>query len=237
MPGLYLNDAEEVKKTEPTPISPPASRRQGHRATDGRTALSAGGFCGAKPTFLRSLSDRPSTRRLGSSLPQAGGESRVLRGVQAALEHVQQRIEIVTHECGRVQPEAGKHRAAQGPIFGRGEPFVPSLMQDEPVDLALEDAPDEVLADTVALVRLEFLVQVVTLAAGGDFGDEIGRSVDVVIRVDLDLTTRLGLDKKNGVGLGHVAQVQAHTGVITELDSGRPRSVKEEPTDQTRVRC
>ena len=115
----------------------------------------------------------------------------MLRGVQAPLEHAQQRIEIVAHECGRVEPEAGKHRAAQGSIFGQCEPFVPSLVQDEPVDLALEDTPDDVLADTVALVSLEFGVQVVTLAAGGDFGNEVGRSVDVVVRIDFDLTTIL----------------------------------------------
>ena len=65
------------------------------------------GFTPMLPDHLRL------TRRLGPSLPELGGEVRVLRGVHAALEHVQQRLEIVTHECGGVKPQAGKRRAAE----------------------------------------------------------------------------------------------------------------------------
>jgi hypothetical protein len=44
-----------------------------------------------------------------------------------------------------------------------------------------EHAPDDVLADTIATVSLEFLVQVVTPAAGGDLGDELRGTVEIAV--------------------------------------------------------
>ena len=48
-------------------------------------------------------------------------------------------------------------------------------------------------------------MQVVALAAGGDFGDEFWSAVDVIILVDLGLPPTLGRNEQEAVRLRHVA--------------------------------
>src|SRR5690349_17250758 len=98
----------------------------------------------------------------------------MLGNVQALLEDGHHGVAIVAQQRGRVEPEPGKHRAAEDAIIRRSEPFVLSLTKDEPVDLAIQYAPDQVLADSVSLISSELVVQVVAGAARGDFGDELG---------------------------------------------------------------
>jgi len=106
--------------------------------------------------------------------------------IENSLKNVQQCHEIYIYQRRRVEPQTGKDRAAQGTVLSRQEWLVPRFAEDEPVDLPLGDAPDDVFADTVSLVSLELVVQVVAGAAGCDMipassapRDRLGGSFDI----------------------------------------------------------
>ena len=149
----------------------------------------------------------------------------MLGGVQALLEDRLDRRLLAAHQGGRIEPEAGKHRAAKDAIGRRGHQLESPFAVHEPVDLAVEDPPDDILAHAVSAVGVELLPQVVTDAAGGDFRDQLGRSLDVIILADAGLSPMFGQDDQEGVGLGFVVQVQADGAVIARLDPGRVRFI------------
>ena len=109
-----------------------------------------------------------------AGLLQPGHEVGVLGGVQALLDHGVHRIAVAAHQGDGIEPEARKHRTAQNAVGPRSERHVTFLMKHEPVDLPIEDAPDDVFAGTVAPVSGELIPEVVTGAAGSDFGDQVG---------------------------------------------------------------
>ncbi len=78
------------------------------------------------------------------------------------------------HEGGRIQPETGEDRAAQDAVCRRRHRRESPSAVHEPIDLAVKHTPDDVFANAVAPVGVQLFSQVVTGAAGRDFGDELG---------------------------------------------------------------
>jgi len=116
-----------------------------------------------------------STRRLASGPLQVGFEFRMFGRAQALLQHVEQLREITAQERGRVEPQAGEDRAAQDSIVSGRKPPVLRLAQDEPVDLPIVDAPDDVFSDAVSLIRLELVVDYTPTGRSGTRPDRPGR--------------------------------------------------------------
>ena len=125
---------------------------------------------------------------------QSGHEVGVLGGVQAVLEDRLDRRLLASHQGGWIEPQAGKYRAAQDAVRRRGHQLEAPFAVHEPVDLAIKDPPDDVLADAVAPVGVQLFPEVVTGAAGRDFRDQLGRSLYVIILADAGLSTPLGPD-------------------------------------------
>ncbi len=117
-------------------------------------------------------------------------------------EHRLDRRLFASHQRGWIEPEAGEHRAAEDAIGRRGHQLEVPVAVHEPVDLAIKDPPDDVLADAVAPVGVQLFPEVVTGAAGRDFRNQLGRSLDVIILADAGLSTPLGPDDQVSVGLG-----------------------------------
>ena len=66
------------------------------------------GTCWGGPTVLNG--------RACALFPQPGDEFDMLRRVQSTLQHGHQPVEIVIEECGRIEPQTRKDRAAQATV-------------------------------------------------------------------------------------------------------------------------
>ncbi len=93
---------------------------------------------------------------------EPGDEFLVFPGVQTALQGVHQSVEIVKNNRRCVEPETGKHGTPQCPIVRWIKPLMAFVAKHKPIDLAVEDAPDQVFANLVPEVSSELTVQVVS---------------------------------------------------------------------------
>src|SRR5262249_20650356 len=100
--------------------------------------------------------------------PKAFDEGGVFGALQAFLNDGEDAREVAGDEGGWVEPEAWEDGAAEPAVGIRSEPFKGLVAQDEPIDDLVEDAPDDVFADLVPAIDLEFRAQVEAHAAGGD---------------------------------------------------------------------
>ena len=112
------------------------------------------------------------------------------RLAQGALLLAQHGGEIVLENGVDIQTEPGEHLAVkQSGRVGLQWP-VGAVDELEPVDTALQGAPDQVLPHAVAPVRMELVVQIVGRAAGCNLGDQLRRAFDVVVIAQPRLTAR-----------------------------------------------
>ena len=68
----------------------------------------------------------------------------MLGGADPLEDHRQDPGRIAADQRGRVEPEAGEDLAAEDAVGPRLEALVLPSSQDEPVDRAVEDPPDDV---------------------------------------------------------------------------------------------
>ena len=108
-----------------------------------------------------------------------------------------------------------------------------AIHEREPVDLAVERSPDDVFEDAVSGICVALRVQVVADAAGGDFGDEFGSAVDVVVLVVAG--SAAARDAQHHVWLGFVGVVEANRGVVGDFYSRRVPRIECEPADESCV--
>ena len=101
--------------------------------------------------------------------------------------------------------------------------------QDEPVELLIVDAPDEIFADAVAAVDVELGVQVVAGAAGSHLGHQLGRLFDVIVGADARLAAARRVDQQQGVGLRLVVQVKPDRRIVGTCYSRRGGFVGAQP--------
>src|SRR5262249_23607224 len=88
---------------------------------------------------------------------------------------------LALDEGGRGEPKAGEHRTAEDAVGRRRQGPEPPVAVNEPVDLSIEDPPDDILADPVAAIDVQLLPQVIADAAGRDLRDQFGSPFDVVV--------------------------------------------------------
>src|SRR6478672_3247490 len=98
----------------------------------------------------------------------------MLRRAQAALEDSLDDRLLATHQAGRLEPETREYGAAEDAVGRWRHRLETPVAVHEPVDLAIEDPPDDILAYVVPAVDVQLLSQVVTGAAGRDLGDHLG---------------------------------------------------------------
>ena len=108
----------------------------------------------------------------------------MLWALQTLVQDGEDLCQVTGQKRGRIEPEAGEDRAAEDPIRRERHRLVSALAKDEPVDLPVEHAPDDVFADAIAAIDVSFSCEVVAGAAGGDLGDKLGRALDVIVFAD-----------------------------------------------------
>src|ERR1700722_15952788 len=90
-----------------------------------------------------------------------GDKGGVLGRGDSSLKHGQDLNEVPTNQGARVEPKTGKDLAFIIGGVGQGQRLKAPFAEREPVDGRVPDAPDKVFADAIALVSLEFIVEVV----------------------------------------------------------------------------
>jgi hypothetical protein len=95
-----------------------------------------------------------------------------------------------------------------------------------PVDRAIADPPDDVLAHVVGGIGLELLTHVIADAAGGDLRDEIRSPLDVAIFANSHLPGMLGLDEQEAVRLWLILRAEPHGAVVADLHARRTHFVR-----------
>ena len=111
------------------------------------------------------------------------------REFKPRVQGAHQSVEIVKNKRRCVEPETGKHGTPQCPIVRWIKPLMAFVAKHKPIDLAVEDAPDQVFANLVPEVSSELTVQVVSRATGGNLGDEFRGAVHVAILINVGLSS------------------------------------------------
>ena len=120
--------------------------------------------------------------------------------------------------------------------FRGGERDVFTLFENEVIDLAVEDAPDDVLADAVAAVDVELGVEVIAGGGSGDFCNQFGGTFDIPFGINARLTATSFENAKISVRLGHVVEVEAKGPVVAAGHAWRCGAICAQPSDQVEVR-
>ena len=121
----------------------------------------------------------------------------------------------------------------EDPALVRSEILKSTIPQNEPINLAVVDAPDYVLAITVAFVNAQLFVQVIADATGGNLGDKLRHAHDVAVLVKYHLAITIGLDEEHGIGLGALPTSRSTVllspssvpGVLAAIVKSQPTSV------------
>ena len=106
------------------------------------------------------------------------------------VDHLERAGQIAPQQRGGVEPQSGKDQAVHDAAVIGFQPLVAAAAEHEPVDLLIENAPHDVLLDSVAAVRIQFGIQIVAGHAGRHFRDEFGGRLDVIVRSDPHLTVQ-----------------------------------------------
>src|SRR5262245_34915546 len=113
----------------------------------------------------------------------------MLRCRGTLLDDVEHFGELRVHQRLHVEPQSWKPAATVDAIFAR-QPHELLAFENEPVDLAIQNAPDDVFLDPIASIGFELRVEIMAYAAGRDFADPFG-SADDVAAFKSHLTTML----------------------------------------------
>ena len=149
---------------------------------------------------------------------------------QAVLENCLHAWGVAAHQGRRIEPEARKNLASieTGVVNGRANEF--AVSQDEPIDLLIEHAPDDVFLHAIPAIDIKLGVEVVTGAARSHLSDELWRSFKVVISGDSRLAAVIRIDEEYGIRLWLVVEVQAHARVVGNNHARSRRFVDSQPS-------
>jgi len=119
---------------------------------------------------------------------------------------------VARERCLHRQDESGENATFDETVLhGKRAVFV--LLQREPFDGSVEDAPEEVLGDPAAAVARELFPGVARDAARGDLHDEFRGAGEVAFFIGRSPATMSGVKEEQGVGLGHVVGAEADGGI------------------------
>ena len=93
---------------------------------------------------------------------------------------------------GRIEPQTGEGLALIPARGGHWQGSEPAIAEHEPIDGLVQDSPDDVLKDTIALVSLKFLVEIVARAARGDLADQLRASHHIAVVAGVRLAAVAG---------------------------------------------
>src|SRR3954454_20256127 len=153
----------------------------------------------------------------------------MLAGAQALLERTRYGREIAGDHRLRVKPQARKDGAVVNAARGRDEAIVVALAQDEVIDLAVVNAPDDVLAHAVAAIDIELVVQIVACGTSCDLGDQFRRTGYVAFCVDARLPGTRRVDQQVCIGVRFFFETEAQGAVVTTLHPWSRGSVQAKP--------
>src|SRR5208337_1645464 len=166
---------------------------------------------------------------LGFHLFQAGHEIGMLRGVQTFLNDGKDAGQVMIPQRDRIEPETREDRAAIKAVCRESHRLVAPLAEHEPVDLAVEHAPDNVFADAVAAVNLELDAQIVTGTTRSDLGHKLGSTLEVIVIADPCLAAESGINDQASVWLRFVVQVQPNAAIVAGFDAGSASLILTQP--------
>lgn len=105
---------------------------------------------------------------------EVADELGVFRRRQAQLENGDDTGQVVAKQGRRIEPQTGEDIAVEQARGVGFEAFVAVFAQYEPVDRSVPDAPYHVLANSVAAIGPELVVQIIAGAAGSHLDDQFG---------------------------------------------------------------
>jgi hypothetical protein len=159
----------------------------------------------------------------------------VLGRIRSLRNHGQDSGHFPAQQRGCVEPDTREDRAAKDSVFSRSDLLKLLVTQEEPVDLVVEHANRDIFTYAVSTVDIEFLVQVVAHAAGGDFRDQVRGAIDLAIVIGRHIAAILRLDEQLAVGLTNVAQVWATGAIVAAVQFRRPSLVMPVPIEEVMV--
>ena len=160
----------------------------------------------------------------------------MLRGVQTFLNDGKDAGQVMIPQRDRIEPETREYCAAIKAVYRESHRLVAPLAEHEPVDLAVEHAPDNVFADAIAAVNLELDAEIVAGTTGSNLGHHVRRAFHVIVGADSCLAAALRLDEEKRVRLGLVVEIEADAAVVSALDTGSSRLVVTQPITDVQVR-
>src|SRR5207302_1651908 len=96
--------------------------------------------------------------------------------------------EIASNQGSGIKPQTWKDFALVNTGRGQGQSFVLTFAETEPVDGTVPHTPNDIFADCVTTIDLEFGVQIIAHAACRHLRDQFRCSHDIAILADPGLT-------------------------------------------------
>src|SRR5579872_6659990 len=174
----------------------------------------------------------PSLRRLAVQFPD---EVAVLISGQPRLQDHEYACYVSFDHRRRIKPEAGKNFAAINAVVCQRQPIEPTFAQNKPVDRPFENAPHDVLANSVAAVGIQLVVQVVADARRRHFGHELRRPFEKSFD-DSRRAPEFGLDAQMHIRLRLIVVVEPNRCVVSTGHPGSLYSVVADPRDEVKMR-
>ncbi len=131
---------------------------------------------------------------------------------------------VAAQKRRRIDPKTGKDLATKKTIRGDRQWLEAVLMKHEPVQGPILNAPDHVFLNAVALVGTKLVMQVVALAADGNFGNQLRRPFQV-FAANPRTAAALRRYSKKGVRLRFVFQVKADGSVVSAQHARRSQAI------------
>ncbi len=152
---------------------------------------------------------------------QMGDEGGVGWGLQMVLQNIQDFGGVSRQQRVHRQRQSGEMRAANNVLPIRSDRPVLILMENKPVKLSIQSAPDQVLANAGAAVGAKLVMKINRHTAGGDFHDQFGRATNVARGVFVRASAIFRQHSQKRVRLRHVFGVEAHGAIGSNLGPGR----------------
>lgn len=167
---------------------------------------------------------------------QTTHEIAVLGGRQAGLQGCLYPGQVALQQGDRIEPQAGKHFAAENAGGVGLQPLEDAVAQAKPIEAAILDAPDEILRQAVGAVGFHLVVQIVAGGRIGDFGDEFRYAQEVAFLVGSAKAAAFRFDAQEEVRLEPVApDRRLESAVVPAPDPGSFET--DAPNQPLRSKC
>src|SRR5260370_33221916 len=160
----------------------------------------------------------------------------MLRTVETSLQRQQSCGHVSANQGRSIEPETTKEVASINTIRGGGYFVITFFSQNEPIDFTIKNPPNDILADFIPSIGSQFIMKIITGAAGSNLEDQFGRPFHVVIVIGARLAAMTRKNPEKNVRLGFVIQVHAQGGIITALHSCSEGAIMRQQAHQIEMR-